>query len=117
LAMAAIADQQAWLADAYENAGDLKRAKRLRLSQEAITDDLIAADPKSIDLKDQWIGVQRALARLDRATGDIEASRGRLLRAREVVAGMTAIDAENAVWQGQASAINSELSNLERKDP
>jgi tetratricopeptide (TPR) repeat protein len=108
--------RRAWLADAYRASGDLARAREQRLAQEQALDALIAADPKNMSLRSDWVSLQNALASLDFAQGQTSAGRERLQSARDTLDEMIAYDPKNWVWAKKRAGITARLKCLHSPD-
>jgi hypothetical protein len=109
-----LANRHAWLAQAYRAAGDTPRSLTERLAEEEILAELLATDPKNMDLKERWVGLQRALAGLEFRAGRPADSRARLLRARAEITDMIAHDPANQVWAADKTEIEKNLAFVEK---
>jgi len=107
-----VANVHAWLADAYRINGDFARAKSERHTEEKILDGLIAVDPKNMDLRDAWVATQRALATLEKISGNTRAAQTRLQHALAIVEEMIGFDPKNQTWASKRNLIKHELSEL-----
>jgi tetratricopeptide (TPR) repeat protein len=109
-----LANLHAWLADAYDDKGNFNRAWRERMIEQHILDALIAGDPKNLDLKDTWIVLQRALAKIERQTGHPSAAETRLEAALIQVDDMLRQDPANNEWKKMRSRISDDLQTMRR---
>lgn len=112
--MSDLAERHAWLADAYFFAGDLSRSKSERLTQEKLLNALIAADPRNMDLKDSWVVLQLAFAKIEMRQGDHNGARQRFEKALAVVEAMIRFDATNHQWAQSRTNILKEISTLDQ---
>ncbi|MET0273020.1 MAG: toll/interleukin-1 receptor domain-containing protein [Phenylobacterium sp.] len=108
-----LANRHAWLADAYRANRDIGHAFEQRRMQEAILTRLIAADPRSMRLKEKWVGLQRAYSGLSIISGDRPEARRRLILAGATVASMIAFDPSNHTWIELRDGINQGLAYLD----
>jgi len=108
-------DRHAWLADAYRLKGDSARARSERLTEERMLEARIAAEPKNMDLKDTWIALQLALAKLDEQAGDPASARTRLERALAVSDSMIAYDGKNNEWTKERSRVIETLNKISKE--
>ncbi len=102
-------NRHSWLADAYRANGEYAKAKAERLVEEAILARMIAADPKNLDIRDTWVALQRALAKLELQDGKTAEAVARLERALVALDGMLAFDPANNEWLKQRTRIGNEL--------
>jgi tetratricopeptide (TPR) repeat protein len=107
-----LVNRHAWLADAYVAVGDIRSATASRLRQERLLQQLIAVDPKNMDLKDSWISLQRALARLEIMNHQQELARHRLVSTLAMLETMIAFDPKNKNWREQHDRIQTTISHL-----
>jgi tetratricopeptide (TPR) repeat protein len=117
-----IANRHGWLADAYLANRDLKRALSERLIQDQILHRLMQADPKNMNLKSNWIALQRILAWLNGKTGQREAAIARLKGAISVSDQLVAFDPSNKAWTQQRAKLDADINRInsmtnERKQP
>jgi hypothetical protein len=106
-----VINQHAWLADAYVAAGDLDRGKAERLEEERLLEPLMAADPKDMPLREQWVALERALARIEVMQDRRDLARTRLLRARDGIDQMLLFDPANERWRKQRDNLTRELAD------
>jgi tetratricopeptide (TPR) repeat protein len=90
--MNALADR----ADAYRLSGDLSGARAARNEELKILDRALGADPRNMDLRDTWITVQIALARLDEADGNPIAATKRLAATLRSADALYRFDVQNS---------------------
>jgi len=109
-----LAERHAWLADAYFLADDLSRAKAERHAQEDMLNKLITADPRNMDLKDSWVVLQLALAKIEVREGDKNGARQRFEKALSAVETMLRFDPTNHQWAQSRADILKELSTLDQ---
>jgi tetratricopeptide (TPR) repeat protein len=107
-------DRHAWLADAYLVSGDLTKARAQRLTEESMLKKRIAADPKNRDLKDSWIVLQRAFAKLEAREGNTDPAEARYRQALAAVDEMISYDKSNNEWIKLRSEIGDELAFLKK---
>jgi len=107
-----LANRHAWLSQAHSAAGDYAAALREREVEQAMLDPLIQADPRAMDLRGQWVAMQRAMAGLDSVLGRPEAARDRLLRTLAVVDEMIAFEPANQRWRTLKSRIHVTLNRI-----
>lgn len=107
-------NRHAWLADAYRAADRTEDAFVQRQLQGEILDRLVAADPRNMDLKQSWVGLQRAQASLEYALDRKADALSRLRKARDVVKAMHAFDPANTEWTKLADKIELSIAYLEK---
>lgn len=105
-------NRHAWLAEAYLENHDLAHAKSERMTEAAMVDRAMIADPQNMDLKDTWVAVQLALARLDAESRDAATAKLRLTRVLELVNSMVYFDPRNQRWREQKAYTESQLASL-----
>lgn len=105
-------NSQAWLADAWRANGDPAKARAIRLDQERLVNQLIAARPDDMDLRETWVVAQRALARLEVGEGNRGGARIRLIAAKAAVEDLVANDPENQNWKELSRKIASQLDEI-----
>lgn len=108
-----LVNRHAWLADAYRSSGDGGRARAHRLAQERILTPLIVRDPNNMDLKETWIVLQRAMARLDADAGQPKAARARLKEAITAIDALIAFDSANEEWRDLKADLTKDLSRVQ----
>jgi hypothetical protein len=107
-----IASRHAWLADAYRINHDNKNVWKHRLIQEQILNTLISSDPKNMDLKVSWLGLQRSLARMTAEAGKPADALARLEHALSVVNDMIRFDPTNKSWARMQRKILTDTEEL-----
>ena len=112
-----VANRQAWLADAYKASGDLSSARRWRILNEAIVQDLLALDPRNLEYLDTWLTVQLALADLAQATGDRGELKRRLAAAGGAADRLIAADPDNLVWKQRRVRVDRRVAVLNSLKP
>lgn len=115
LMQADLADENAWLADAYYDAGDRADALRYRLVNERLLESLIKSDPMNMDFRTEWIAAEKALALLEKRSGLIDKAVARLERADEVSNKLVEFDPANSTWRQRKNDVESMLSSLRTK--
>lgn len=105
-----LANRQGWMADALQIAERFAEAEAQRKTQIALLDRLIAADPQNLDLKNQWIGAQRALARLEWNGGSAQTAIARLSRANALADALAQSDPANTQWKMLSQDVARELN-------
>ncbi|HEX4295057.1 MAG TPA: toll/interleukin-1 receptor domain-containing protein [Rhizomicrobium sp.] len=106
-------ERHAWLADAYYAARDFSKAKQERLVEERLLNGFIASDPQNMDLRDTWVVLQRALAKIAWQQGETADARARLMRAQSVVNDMIRFDKANGSWAQSQAQILQDLTDLD----
>lgn len=109
-----LANRHAWLADAWRANGDNRNAREHRLAEEIIVRRLMGADPENMEVRQQWVAVQRALAALDWADGRADFAHDRLESALEAMDVMVAHEPANALWAKRRRTIIDNLALLEK---
>jgi tetratricopeptide (TPR) repeat protein len=109
---AEVANEHAWLADAYRSNRDNPHAIAQRLIQKAILDRLLRNDPHNMVLWSYWITMQRVLARMEAESGHHDAALARLTETKDVLDRMIAFDPKNHTWTEQRAKLSVELSRL-----
>jgi tetratricopeptide (TPR) repeat protein len=117
-----IANRHGWLADAYLANHDRNRALSERLIQDRILHVLMQADPQNMNLKSNWIALQRILAWLNGKMGQREAAIAKLKGAILVSDQLVAFDPTNKTWTQQRAKLNADIDRInsmtnERKQP
>ena len=107
-----IANRQSWLGSAYRSNRDNQHALEHWLAQETILARLMKIDPLNEELRGEWIGLQRVLARIDSDEGQIDRARSRLEHAASLLDEMILLDPENKVWTRQRAKISTDLNDL-----
>lgn len=106
-------NRHAWMADAYDAAGDPRRALDERLEQERQLEALIATQPSDAGRKADWVALQRALASLLVKSGDEAAALERLRKARVAAEKLSEFDPEDARVVRMLDGINKSVAYLE----
>lgn len=108
-----LANRHGWMAEAFKAANRNEEAMRERRAAEAILIQLMRVEPRAMDLKQQWIAMQRSMSGLDFRAGRQERARERLQQALASLDEMIAFEPANEEWRRQRARI---LSNLEYID-
>lgn len=108
--LVALGNRHAWLADAYKADGNYAKALEHRLIEGRLLDGLIAASPRDMGLKEAWVGHQRALAKLEVASGRPDAATSRLRETLPVITAMVAFDPKNEDWARLLGKVERDLS-------
>jgi hypothetical protein len=112
-AAADVTNRYGWLADAYRAAGDLDRAWSARTRQERLLKELVARDPRNMDVRDRWLTSQFMMAELEIDRKRTGSARRRLLEASRTARAMTDLDPANREWRRWSVRIRDDLARLE----
>ena len=104
-----LVNRHAWVADAYLASGDRAQARAHRLIQERLLSALMRDDPRNVDLKELWVSLQRAFAKLEMDVGRREDARRRLQQALSTLNAMIEFDPSNNEWLKQRARIERDL--------
>jgi hypothetical protein len=107
-----IANRRAWLADAWYRNGRLDLAMVQRKRQEKLLADLVARDPRNMDLRDISVTNQMAIAGLQALSGQTAEARRRLISALALVDTMVRMDPANKQWTKRREDVQRKLSNI-----
>jgi hypothetical protein len=110
-----LATRHAWLADACRANGDDANALRHRLLDEQLLQKLMKSDPMNMDVRIDWVAVERALAKLDAKSGRSAMAIARLERVSALVDEMVQFDPANSTWRQQKTWLAAQLSGLQPK--
>ncbi len=110
-----VANRHGWLADAYLAKLDYERAARHRLIQDRIIRGLMEADPMNMDLKSDWVALQRILAWMDIRAGHADRAMERIHRAQKVIDDMIAFDPSNKDWIEQREKLKADDADFSAK--
>ncbi|MEJ0024876.1 MAG: toll/interleukin-1 receptor domain-containing protein [Rhizomicrobium sp.] len=116
-AMSDVANRHGWLADAYLANDDREHAIAERRAQDRIMRRLMAADPLNMDLKSDWIALQRVLARIEAKSGERDAALARLGQALSTIDEMVGFDRNNKVWPVVKSKLNADKATISSQPP
>lgn len=108
-----LANRHGWLADAHRANGDNRQARTHRLIQESILTRAMEADPRNMQIRRDWVALQRALVALELVAGRKPQAKRRLIAAAEVLDEMIAHDRRNADWAAQRRQIEADLTAVE----
>ncbi|USQ97368.1 TIR domain-containing protein [Caulobacter sp. RL271] len=89
-------NRHAWMADAYQRAGDLARARAERDQEAMILAAQLAERPKDRNVRADWIVLQQAYASLAHAAGDRAGALARLNEGRPEAVRLLAEDPDEA---------------------
>lgn len=103
-----------WYAFAVEKTEGSENASEHYLRAEQIVDELIERDPRNLDLKDIWLTIQIAAARLDIAKGNIARALSRLRSALSVSKQLTGFDGANRDWGKRTKQIEKLIERISR---
>lgn len=104
-----------WLADACQASGDFAQAERHRLTQERLLERLLAAHPLDATLKVQWIGVERALARLENHRRRRDLALARIQLARTAAVALVSYEPANREWTYLKSQVQSDFEIYDKR--
>jgi len=110
-----VANRHAWLADAYRAMGDDTAALRHRLIDEQLLQKLMKSDPMNMDVRIDWIAVERALAKIDAGSGRLEKAVARLEGVSALVDEMVRFDPSNSAWRDQKTWLGAQISGLQHQ--
>ena len=74
---------------------------------------LIRADPLNVDLKNDWLSLQRVLARMEAEQGKKDAAKARLNNAIRTLDEMLAFDSSNQTWSKKRAKLNDDLEKID----
>ncbi|HYE45707.1 MAG TPA: toll/interleukin-1 receptor domain-containing protein [Caulobacter sp.] len=94
-----VANRHGWMADALELAGDFEAARKQRTRQEDIVTNVLRSDPSNQKARDNWVGSQRALARIAFRQGNNAEALLRIDIVRRHLIEMTNRDPSNNLWR------------------
>jgi tetratricopeptide (TPR) repeat protein len=109
---AEIANRHAWLADAYRINQDNAHVWEHRLAQQRIFDALMKADPKNMDYRMSWIGLQRSIARMTAEEGKADDALARIHHALSVLDDMIKFDPSNKSWLNMRTKILKDIEDI-----
>ncbi len=107
-----VSNRQAWLADAHFVTRDLAGAYRIRLAQEALLLELLAAHPDDRRVERDYVYGQRALAYLETDLGRPTAARSRLDRGVARLERMVAANPASRVMAERLALMRAERNLL-----
>lgn len=110
-----LAQRESWAASAFMANGDDSRAASHLKTQETILDKLLKSDPFNIELRSDWIALQRLLARAEAHHGNLKDAIFRLQAANTVLNLMIALDPRRKDWVLQKSKVALQTSKLEEE--
>jgi len=119
-----LSNRESWLGSAYwavrTKSGDfdsaaVRNAEVHWQAQEIILGGILAANPLNMNERNNWISLQRNLARVDVRAGRIEKARSRLSDALRLMNEMVALDPSNTAWASKGKSIESELAELSKE--
>jgi tetratricopeptide (TPR) repeat protein len=113
--MGDVVNRHAWMADAYDAAGDWKSERAEWLAAEALLQEQRAADPLNKHLLKVWIVQQRGIAKTDVRLGNFPEAHRRLSAALDKLEELTRLDPDNGDWGKLKSNISSALSYVDRE--
>ncbi|KQY35880.1 hypothetical protein ASD21_00430 [Caulobacter sp. Root1455] len=105
-----------WMADAYNEAGDLERAAAERRAQEKILDAEMAAHPDDRGLQADWIGLKHAQGGLAYVSGDGAGALSYLAAGRARAVELIAFDPDNARARRLLARIDESIAYV-KKNP
>jgi len=108
-----LTDRHAWLADAFYASGEFAKARSQRLEEEKILARRISGDPKNMDLRDSWVVLQRALAKLDLQKGDFPGAKSRFESALTTVEELIKFDSANNEWVKLRKRILNDIDRIQ----
>jgi len=106
-----VANRHAWLADAFEAAGQTDQALDQRQQQAAIMDLLVTADPDNASYRQDWVLSRFSIAMILRNLGETEASLASARDASDAIHRLTTADPDNQDWQRWRVRINQAFPN------
>jgi len=101
------------MADAYWQNNNIGAARAEREAEGEQLEKEMAADPKNKDLDDEWIVLQRALAKIDVRQGNLDSARARLGRALVLSTQMMQYDPKNEIWAQSRDQVARDLRILQ----
>ncbi len=104
-----------WLAEAQQAVGRNDEARATRQLYVALSDRLVARDPKNMLCREQQLEVYVRHAQLLQQAGDIAKSREFLLYARQLGRLLVDRDPDNAVWAQYLERIDKQLRQGDRQ--
>lgn len=107
-----LANRHAWLSQAYIAEGDLTAAMAERDREEAVLAPLVKADPNAMDIRSQWVALQRAKAGLESVSGRPMLATRRLLETQAIVDQMIRFEPSNRRWATLRIRIDETLSRI-----
>jgi tetratricopeptide (TPR) repeat protein len=106
----------AWLADAYEDSGDLDRALATRRRQLQLLSQLQPVDPRNNQLQRDAMTAHRAVGRLLASRGDIKGALPEVLKSVELSRLLLKIEPGNTDWLSAAANSQFDLSSVQLAD-
>jgi hypothetical protein len=73
------------------------------------------SDPMNMDVRIDWIAVERALAKIDARSGRPEKAVARLEGVSALVDEMVRFDPSNSAWRDQKTWLGAQMSGLQRQ--
>jgi tetratricopeptide (TPR) repeat protein len=110
-----IAERHAWIADMYFYLRDYPDARRHRARQLELLAAMQEKDPKNGDLAYQTLVANRALAKINAKSGDLEEAARLLDEAQAQAASLRARDPENQTWFEQELLVVVEAGENARR--
>ncbi|MEI6417788.1 MAG: toll/interleukin-1 receptor domain-containing protein [Sphingomonadales bacterium] len=110
-----LADKYGWMADALLFLGEPEKALQLRLAQQGVIAGVLKKDPQNRQDQRAKIWNQRALARLEADTGQLQAARQRLTTARADLLRALAEDPGNRTLLEAAAGIEKSLREFQKE--
>ena len=106
-----IANRHAWLADAWEQAGNPDKRVEHRLKQADIVRALTEQYPKNIDYREFWMLTLLALGKTLHETGNSASALGHIEQGIAIAGKLVAHDPDNVFW----SEMQNDLTNLSKR--
>lgn len=110
-----VANRHAWLADAWEAAGNPEKRVAHRLRQAAIVESLTRAEPENIDYREFWMLTLIGLSETLLETGDRKEAQRRVAQALGIANDLLAHDPANSFWEGKRVDILALSRRIERE--
>lgn len=104
-----LANRRAWLSQAYAAAGDFPRALDERRAEQVILRDLLHEQPQAMDLKSQWVAMQRSMAAIELGLGHPRIARPHVEDAARTINEMIAFDPRNERWRQLKQRVDETL--------
>jgi tetratricopeptide (TPR) repeat protein len=111
-AQISLANSLAWQADALSKTGELRSALLLRAQQTNILDNIVANDPKNLDMIEFRMTALVAVARLKAQIGDQGSAAELLKHQLQVAKNLRNHDPENAIWTRREVEIEQHIDAL-----
>jgi tetratricopeptide (TPR) repeat protein len=106
----------AWLADAYEDSGDLDRALVTRRRQLQLLSQLQPIDPRNNQLQRDAMTAHRAVGRLLASRGDIKGALPEVLKSVDLSRVLLKIEPGNTDWLSAAANSQFDLASVQLAD-